>query len=244
MSDWTDLDLPVPETTSYGYTVDAGLQRTPFSTANPKQRRKYETNKRIFSVAVQLTQAQLAIAESNIQLHGYTWFTMPLLSGRDETDVVSDHSVRLIDNYQVSAVGWNLYKLSMTLEDRVDIDLVCTKLVFELETLQSPFPAGSTASVGYHDLDPPSIDMTPVSNTKFIADLSEWLEIDVYANFTVDFNGGTWQPAEGEGLRATLTFYDQNDDAMWDLSVELYTTTGGYLAIGAYCGEADIGGAY
>jgi hypothetical protein len=264
---------------------------------------------------VELNQAELKAATDFLEADGFSAFTLDLLSGLDETDPVSEHSVRLIDNYSVSAMGYNLYKVEMVLEGMpeepclwcgveaawdaeesawdttvvadteltairplaisgvewwkdprpstltisfkygVNFEPECTTLVFELETLLSPFPDGSTASVEYFDLVPPSIAMTPVSNTGFTADLSEWLGGDVFANFTVDFNGGTWQPAAGEGFRATLTAYDQNDNVMWDHSEELYTNfpgeppepayaTGGYLATSAECSGAEFGGGY
>jgi hypothetical protein len=116
MSDWSDLGLPAPNVEGYGYSIDAGIMRTPFATAHPRQIRRHTRNQRTFSTSVMLTQAQLSVATEFLEADGFAGFTIGLICGRSQT-VVTDLDVRVSDNYTVDAVGLNLYKLSMSLQD-------------------------------------------------------------------------------------------------------------------------------
>ena len=113
---WLGLNLPLPEESSYGYTRDHGLLRTASDTPQPRQRRIRTVRPRQFSVSVILTQQELQIAEAALQADGYSWFVMPLLSGRDANIV--EHTVRLIEPWSVSCVDWDRYEMTLSLEDR------------------------------------------------------------------------------------------------------------------------------
>lgn len=113
---WIGLNLPLPEESSYSYTRDHGLLRTASDAPQPRQRRLRTVRPRQFSVSVILTQAELQIAEAALQADGYSWFIMPLLSGRDVG--ITEHMVRLIEPWSVSCVDWDRYEMTMKLEER------------------------------------------------------------------------------------------------------------------------------
>ena len=124
---WLGLNLPLPEESSYSYTRDHGLLRTATTTPQPRQRRIRTVRPRQFSVSVILTQQELRIAESALSSHGYSWFVMPLISGRDVG--VTEHMVRLIEPWSVSCVDWDRYEMTMRLEDS-DIVLMDRTICF------------------------------------------------------------------------------------------------------------------
>ncbi len=110
---WNAAGLPMPQETGYGYEIAAGLLRTPFAAARPRQRRAHTEWTRTFTVECELTQEQLQIAESALVLEGYSWFLMTLISGDEE---FSDQLVRLIAPWSVAAISSTQFSLSMTLE--------------------------------------------------------------------------------------------------------------------------------
>lgn len=117
MSTWSDLGLPYLESPGYGYSVGAALLRTPFTTAHPRQRRKHTKSRKTFAAHVLLTQAQLGVATEFLETYGFTWFTIDLLSGEgNPSGEVLPHSVRLREAYSVSAAGYDLYRVELTLE--------------------------------------------------------------------------------------------------------------------------------
>ena len=100
--------------------------RTPFETAQPRQMRANDLNVRQFMVSVNLTQAEFSAAWAAIHAFGYTWFTIDLISGYADSKVVpgivpSEHTVRIIGDCHVTQVGWNLYKMDLTLETKPKI---------------------------------------------------------------------------------------------------------------------------
>jgi hypothetical protein len=130
MSDWSDLSLPVGQVQGYGYGIMAGLLRTPFDAPQPRQKRTNTTDRKEVQVSFLLTFDQLVEAEAFLQSYvdeevqgvmvrrpqGYYWFTMDLLDGNVDGSPVSTHLVRLNSDYTVSAVGYNLYQLSCSLD--------------------------------------------------------------------------------------------------------------------------------
>lgn len=122
-SDWSNFGLPPVQEDGYGYTVASGVLRTPFDTAQPRQKRGNVLNVRQFAGHVLLTQAQLGNAEAAINAFGFQWFTLELISGYANSALVpgeypSIHSVRLTADYRVSAVGVDTYRLELALESR------------------------------------------------------------------------------------------------------------------------------
>lgn len=122
-SDWSNFGLPPVQRGGYGYTVASGVLRTPFDTAQPRQKRTNTLDVRAFSGQVQMTQAQLRNAEAAISAFGFNWFTMDLVSGYAGTNRVpgvfpSVHTVRLTADYRVSVLGEDLYQMDLNLETR------------------------------------------------------------------------------------------------------------------------------
>ncbi len=116
MSTWSDLGFPYPQAPGYSYSIDAGLVKTAFLSANPRQSRRHQTNKRSFTLEVFVTQEQLNSVTAFLIADGFSWFSMDLLSGQLDGDPVSLHLVRLAESFQVSAVGMDYYKIQMQLE--------------------------------------------------------------------------------------------------------------------------------
>lgn len=137
---WLGLNLPLPEESSYSYTRDHGLLRTSITTPQPRQRRIRTVRQRQFSVSVVLTQAELQIAEPALQAEGYSWFVMPLLSGRDVG--VVEHMVRLIEPWSVACVDWDQYEMTLKLEE-ADIALMDRTICFIDEA--TPYTGGDTS---------------------------------------------------------------------------------------------------
>lgn len=110
---WEALGLPAPQASDYGYDVDTGLQRTPFETAQPRQRKRHTAWNRTFTLSFLLSQAELQIAEAALKADGYSWFQMKLVS---RGGVLVDHLVRLIEPWSVSAFSPEFFTLSLQVE--------------------------------------------------------------------------------------------------------------------------------
>lgn len=161
MSTWSNLGLPHPEAAGYGYTIDAGLLRTPFASAHPRQKRQHVGDKRTFTVSVLLTQPQVRTAVAFLEAEGFTWFAIDLLSGQSDAEIIASHCVRVIDNFTISAVGNGHYRLEMTLEQLVERSVIVTTTLYNAEvwdglmtsqrlppsmsTVRLPFDASNTA---------------------------------------------------------------------------------------------------
>ncbi len=146
MGTWSDLELPPPQAPGYGYTVDSGLVRTQFATAHPLQRQDYTTGKRTFTISVQLTQAQLKLATNYLEVSGFTWFSMDLLSGQSDSEIVSSHCVRLTKDYSVSALGYDLYTLSAEVEQLVERSIIVTSQMYPMDVVDD---MGQTAPADF-----------------------------------------------------------------------------------------------
>jgi hypothetical protein len=110
--------LPPAQSSDYQYEIYSGLVRTPFVAAHPRQMRKTRTNRHTFILSWLVTQAELKTAKAFLQTYGFTWFTMPLLSGRTATPI-DTLIVRVIADDKVEALGWDTYKLSLQVEEKV-----------------------------------------------------------------------------------------------------------------------------
>jgi hypothetical protein len=102
---------------SYGYSIDSALTRTPFATAHPRQAKRSTNYQHTYSVSFLVTQEELRTAKVFLQAFGFKWFTMPLITGQEATQVVSDRIVRLIEDEKVQAVGFDTYELSFKVEE-------------------------------------------------------------------------------------------------------------------------------
>jgi hypothetical protein len=184
---WIDLGLPAAIANSYGYTTDAGLRRTSQSTAEPRQKRDYATDKREFSVSFLLTTAQLRTAENYLQEYGYTWFPLPLSSG-DSTEGVSTLYVKLIDDPTITAAGSkNAWAMAVKLEQYVAFEqsvFVTTTLYPQdaEERFYLAAPGPLTWVVGgsvIYDSDQMSCTAPPsISGTLVLTHLHAWAEPD------------------------------------------------------------------
>jgi len=135
MSAWSNLGLPTPEVAGYGYTIDAGILRTPFASSHQRQRRQHTTNKRTFTVSVLLTQSQVRTATAFLETSGFSWFSMDLLSGHRDAEVIASHCVKVVNNFTLSAVGANYYRLEMTLEQLVERSVIVTTMLYSVDVL-------------------------------------------------------------------------------------------------------------
>lgn len=115
MSNWSDLGLPNLQAANYEYQVNPGLLRTPFETELPAQKRRYLYNFKTITAVALLNTQQLNIAENFLKTYGYSYFTADLIS-QDGTIVISEQSVRLIENIQVQMLGYNAFKITLVLE--------------------------------------------------------------------------------------------------------------------------------
>lgn len=163
MSTWSNLGLPHPDAAGYGCTIDAGLLRTPFASAHPRQKRQHVGDKRTFTVSVLLTQPQVQTAVAFLEAEGFTWFSIDLLSGQRDAEPVAAHCVRVVQDFSISAVGNGHYRLEMTLEQLVERSVIVTTTLYNAEawdglmtsqrlppsmsmsTVRQPFDANSTA---------------------------------------------------------------------------------------------------
>lgn len=111
MSSWTALGLPSPEVNNFGYTIAAGLLRTKFDTAHPRQVRLNTRNVKTFTLTFLLDTTQVRVADAFLSLNGYSWFGIPLNpAGGPEI------TIRVIGDYKVSSRGLGLHALDLTVE--------------------------------------------------------------------------------------------------------------------------------
>jgi len=162
---WESLGLPAFEAPGYGYTVDAGIVRTPFDTAHPRQTRRHSTNKRTFTATCQLSQAQLKLATNFLETYGFSWFSLDLLSGQIDGSPVSAHCVRLSTDYTVKALGNGWFELTAELEQLVERSILVTSELYPLEVTESagvtPPDPSSFSSVSYSTAFSDAAGVTP-----------------------------------------------------------------------------------
>jgi hypothetical protein len=175
---WSDLELPPPEAQGYGYSIDAGLVRTTFDTAKPRQGRKHTSNKRTFTAEVKLRQAQLKIAINFLETYGYTWFSIELLSGEYSDAPVSPHCVRLAEAYTITAIGADLYSLQMVLEQLVETTITYTTTLYPLDAYERvlfgiPDPDSSWVDMDVMHLVREEIAFLTPAPADFSADLDQ-----------------------------------------------------------------------
>jgi hypothetical protein len=116
MASWAEYGLPSLQESGYGYSINAGLSRTPFETARPRQTRLFATNQHTYNVSVQVTQAQLTTAEWFLTNFGFSWFEAALT---DDQGAVFPRFVRATADYSVTVKGYDTYEIGMTLESYV-----------------------------------------------------------------------------------------------------------------------------
>lgn len=126
---WDTYNLPLPKMSGYGYTVDAGLIRTPMDSGYHYQRRRWDNRPTQFTLTFELSTAELQTVSEWINTYGYTWFYMPLISGANGMPQPMDHLVRFMDNLDITATGWDLYELSSIVEMKESTP-ACTLLAY------------------------------------------------------------------------------------------------------------------
>lgn len=123
MSDWTDLGFPLPRLEGYGISRNAGLWRTPFDSARPRQAAGAKAARSEYQVSAVIPCSQVTAMEAFFNGPAYTWFSMPLVSGAAEG--VSDHTVRAIGELTLtplSAGPGARWEASFAAESRIVAD--------------------------------------------------------------------------------------------------------------------------
>jgi hypothetical protein len=121
MSDWTTAGLPLPQLGDYGYKREVGILASPFDTALPRQAQGWKAKRETFSVSCHVLNTSLAAIEAFFAADAYDWFTMPLVSGGAGT--LADLTVRAVAPYQLSPLGAEWWKLTCTVETKIDTDV-------------------------------------------------------------------------------------------------------------------------
>jgi hypothetical protein len=58
---------------------------------------------------------------------------MDLLSGHRDAEVIASHCVKVVNNFTLSAVGANYYRLEMTLEQLVERSVIVTTVLYSVD---------------------------------------------------------------------------------------------------------------
>ena len=116
MPTWTELGLPCATVDNYGYGLDAGLVRTKMSTGYSMQRRKWTTQPTEFTLSWLVNSADLKALTDGINAYAYTWIEMPLITGVNGSDVLVNHTVRMMSDQTVVPAGKYSYKVSIKAE--------------------------------------------------------------------------------------------------------------------------------
>lgn len=119
--------LPMPDRDGYQYTIEAGLIRTEFTGGYTRQRRTVFGMPAVFNMTFRMNTAQLAILQTFLDLYGWTWFAMDLVSGgarvvRPASDCVL-HKVRFISNPSHDLVGANVWRVTLQAEVQSMLDV-------------------------------------------------------------------------------------------------------------------------
>jgi hypothetical protein len=112
--------LPMPDRDGYQYGLAFGLIRTPFTGGSVRQRRTVWSMPAQFALAFRMNTAQLGILQIFLDLYGYGWFSMDLVSGaarvmRPLSDCLA-HRVRFISDPTHQLIGPNLWRVTLTAE--------------------------------------------------------------------------------------------------------------------------------
>jgi hypothetical protein len=117
MASWSEYGLPPLLEGGYSYSINAGIIRTPFETARPRQRRLFATNQHTYKVSAEVTQEQLTTAEWFLTSFGFSWFELALTDAQGKA---ATRLVRAISDYSVAVKGHDLYVISFDLESFVE----------------------------------------------------------------------------------------------------------------------------
>lgn len=130
--------LPMPDRDGYQYAIEAGLIRTQFSGGYTRQRRTVWGMPATFAMNFRMNTAQLAILQTFLDVAGFSWFAMDLVSGgarvvRPASDCVL-HKVRFISNPSHELIGPNVWRVSLQAEVQSMLDVradTATGVIFD-----------------------------------------------------------------------------------------------------------------
>jgi len=113
-------ELPMPDRDGYQYALGFGLVRTAFTGGTVRQRRTVWSMPGQFTLSWRMNTEQLGILQTFLDLYGYGWFAMDLVSGaarvwRDGSDCLL-HKVRFMSDPTHAMIGPNLWRVSLTAE--------------------------------------------------------------------------------------------------------------------------------
>jgi len=112
--------LPEPDRNGYQYSIGFGLVRTPFEGGFTRQRRTVFSMPGAWAMQFRMNTKQLAILQEFLDLYGYGWFAMDLVSGaariwRPASDCIL-HKVRFVSDPVFAMVGINLWQVTLQAE--------------------------------------------------------------------------------------------------------------------------------
>jgi hypothetical protein len=114
---WSDLGLPLPTVSGYGYSVDTGLLRSSVDPSSIRQVRRYDTRPARVSLRfAPLGGAELRTLSAVLDRFGYGWFSLPLVTGMAGGLGPTPARVRLIGDYRVEAQTWEQWALTCEAE--------------------------------------------------------------------------------------------------------------------------------
>lgn len=93
---WALAGLPAP-TIDFSYVRNVGLQRHQMESGAFRQRKKYFHGLRNAALNFKLPINQLKIFEDFVISTNYSWFTIGLVTGDNQTPAAAIHTVRIID---------------------------------------------------------------------------------------------------------------------------------------------------
>lgn len=124
---WEDLDLPLPRTQGYSYTIPTVIRRTSFSDGSRWLRPPPGGLRRQFTVTYDLTIDELRRMMNFLHEQGFGesatgvqdwWIRVPLVSGETVDGSPTDHTVRVIADPKIQRIdGANDFLVELQFED-------------------------------------------------------------------------------------------------------------------------------
>jgi len=109
--------FPLPLLTPYSWEVDMGLLRTPMDGGLQRQRRLYDVQPHTFQVSYVVPQSLLTAWQSWINLHGYDYFQLELLTHLTPSNKCgSTHYARFTSNLVFSTLTKGYLTVKATME--------------------------------------------------------------------------------------------------------------------------------
>lgn len=96
--DWAMAGFPLPRMEGYAYAREAGVVRVDMYSGRSRQRRRWIDGRRQADVTFVIPFAKLYALEQFLDLMGYDWFGMGLVTGDNTVATVEAHTVRVMDD--------------------------------------------------------------------------------------------------------------------------------------------------